>query len=388
MNISVLNGTGQADYMYGLVSGLACDHKNQIDVLDTDLNQHLFGEFTNVNYITVFKFQRKSDSFFSKMKNIIRYYSMQFGHLIFHKSRIIHFQWLDRYIIIDRLLLPLVGRARGHKIVLTVHNINSGKRDNYDNWLNRFTLSFLYKMAHRLIVHTPQSKMDLMSEFSIPASKIAIIKHGMNNRVMQQNITPKEARAFFGINKDEKVLLFFGNIDYYKGLDILIDSLFFLPKNISEKIKVLVAGNSKSPEYTEQTLKKTAGSHLHDQILAHVKFIPDNEVEYYFNASDCIVLPYRLIYQSGVIFMAYAFGLPIIVTDIGNFKNDVIENKTGYLVEPENPKKLAEVISAYFETGLYKNLEETRTDIQDWARQNYSWEAIGVETKALYNSIS
>jgi glycosyltransferase involved in cell wall biosynthesis len=388
MNISILNGTGQVDYLYGLVSGLACNPSDQIDVLDIELKQDLFGHFQNVNYLPVFKPQLKSDPFFLKLKNLIRYYSSQCWYIISHKKRIIHFQWLDRHKVIDRIMLPMLARLRGHKIVLTVHNINAGKRDNHDTRLNRLTLKTLYKLAHRLIVHTPQSKQELIREFNIPASKIAVIKHGMNNRVSQRGVTVEEAKAHFGIKKDKKVLLFFGNIDYYKGVDILIDSLFFLPENLSEKIKVLIAGNSKSTEYTEQALKQTEGSPLHDKILAHIKYIPDNEVEYYFKAADCIVLPYRAIYQSGVIFMAYTFGLPLIVTDVGNFRNDVIEGKTGFLVEPENPEKLAGVISGYFQSGLYENLENTRVGIQDWAWQNYSWESIGVETRTLYESIS
>ena len=388
MNISILNGTGQVDYLFGLVSGLACNPSDQIDVLDVELKQDLFGQFQNVNFFPVFKPQRKSDLIFFKIKNLIRYYFKQFWYLLSHKKRIVHFQWLDRHKIIDRILLPLLARICGHKVVLTVHNINAGKRDNHDTWLNKFTLKTLYKLTHRLIVHTPQSKQELMHEFNIPASKIAVIKHGMNNRVSQRGITSEEARQHFGIKKDEKVLLFFGNIDYYKGLDILIDSLFFLPQNVSEKVKVLIAGNSKSTEYTKEALKKAEGSPLHNKILAHIKHIPDSEVEYYFKAADCIVLPYRMIYQSGVIFMAYTFGLPLIVTDVGNFKNDVIEGKTGHLVEPENPKKLAEAISGYFDSDLYKNLENTRADIQDWAWKNYSWETIGAETRALYESIA
>ncbi len=387
MNISVLNGTGQIDYMYGLVSGLACNPNDQIDVLDCELKHELFRAFSNVNYIPVCKSQVKSDPFLYKVKNVSRYYFKQFGYVISRKKRIIHFQWLDRNILIDRILLPLVTLACGHKIVFTVHNINAGKRDNRDTWLNRFTLKFIYSVAHRLIVHTPQSKHELMSEFSISASKIAVIKHGMNNLVQREGVSPREAKAHFAIEPNEKVVLFFGNIDYYKGLDILIESLLFLFQNSSERIKILIAGGSKSDDYTKETLKKAELSPIREQVLSHIKFIPDNEVEYYFMAADCIALPYRAIYQSGVVFMAYAFGLPLIVTDVGNFKNDVIEGKTGFLVQPENPVKLAEVISGYFKSDLYINLENTRTDIQDWAWQNYSWEAIGMETRALYESI-
>lgn len=387
MNISVFNGTGQVDYMYGLVSGLACNKNDSIDVLDVDLTQELFSGFENVNYVPVFKYYPRSASVAVKTINILRYYLLQFWFLVSHKPRIIHFQWLDRHIVIDRIILPAIARLFGHKVVLTVHNINAGKRDNRDTSINRLTLRTLYRLSNKLIVHTPQSKVELMNEFPVAESKIEVIKHGMNNRVAKKGTTTAQARLHFGLNEDDKVILFFGNIDYYKGLDILIESLLILNKDRNCNYKVLIAGNSKSPEYTAQVLEKAADPRLKGCIDAKIQYIPDEDVELYFMASDCIVLPYRNIYQSGVIFMAYTFGLPLIVTDVGNFRNDVIEGKTGFLVKPEDPEDLAKIITDYFKTDLYKELEKTREEIQNWAWQNYSWEVIGSKTRELYLSI-
>lgn len=387
MNISVFNGTGQVDYMYGLVSGLACNKNDSIDVLDVDLTQELFSGFENVNYVPVFKYYPRSASVAVKTINILRYYLLQFWFLVSHKPRIIHFQWLDRHIVIDRIILPAIARLFGHKVVLTVHNINAGKRDNRDTSINRLTLRTLYRLSNKLIVHTPQSKVELMNEFPVAESKIEVIKHGMNNRVAKKGTTTAQARLHFGLNEDDKVILFFGNIDYYKGLDILIESLLILNKDRNCNYKVLIAGNSKSPEYTAQVLEKAADPRLKGCIDAKIQYIPDEDVELYFMASDCIVLPYRNIYQSGVIFMAYTFGLPLIVTDVGNFRNDVIEGKTGFLVKPEDPEDLAKIIADYFKTDLYKELEKTREEIQNWAWQNYSWEVIGSKTRELYLSI-
>ncbi|KAF0201987.1 MAG: glycosyl transferase group [Bacteroidetes bacterium] len=387
MNISVFNGTGQVDYMYGLVSGLACNKNDSIDVLDVDLTQELFSGFENVNYVPVFKYYPRSASVAVKTINILRYYLLQFWFLVSHKPRIIHFQWLDRHIVIDRIILPAIARLFGHKVVLTVHNINAGKRDNRDTSINRLTLRTLYRLSNKLIVHTPQSKVELMNEFPVAESKIEVIKHGMNNRVAKKGTTTAQARLHFGLNEDDKVILFFGNIDYYKGLDILIESLLILNKDRNCNYKVLIAGNSKSPEYTAQVLEKAADPRLKGCIDAKIQYIPDEDVELYFMASDCIVLPYRNIYQSGVIFMAYTFGLPLIVTDVGNFRNDVIEGKTGFLVKPEDPEDLAKIIADYFKTDLYTELEKTREEIQNWAWQNYSWEVIGSKTRELYLSI-
>jgi glycosyltransferase involved in cell wall biosynthesis len=386
MNISVFNGTGQVDYMYGLISGLASNEADNIDVLDVDLTSDLFSEFKNVNYIPVFRVLPRNSSFLKKFYNLIRYYLLQIWFLISQKPRVVHFQWLDRKILVDRLVLPTMATLFGHTVVLTVHNINAAKRDNRDNALNRFTLRYLYNTAHLLIVHTPQSKTELMKEFPVKESKIAIIKHGMNNRVMQRGISREEARMHFGLKSEEKVVLFFGNIDYYKGLDVLVDSLLLLPEEFRQNLKVLIAGNSKYPDYTGPVIEKTKSSELKDCVISRIGYIPDEEVEYYFTAADCIVLPYRNIYQSGVVFMAYTFGLPLLAADVGNFKNDVPEGKAGYLFESENMEDLAKTLLKFFESDMYHNLDSTRKALKDWAWENYSWDVIGNDTKNAYKS--
>ena len=387
MNISVFNGAGQVDYMYGLVSGLAQNKSDNIDVLDVDLTLELFKPFSNVVYYPVFRVPDKKTSVFAKALNIFRFYYQQISFLIFHKKRIVHFQWLDRYKFIDRIILPSVARLFGHKVVLTVHNINSGKRDNRDTWGNRMSLRILYKLAHRLIVHTVQSKDELLKEFPTRESKVKIIKHGMNNRVAKSGITFAEARQKFGIAENEKVLLFFGNIDYYKGLDILIDSYSNMPDDFLKNSKLLIAGNSKSAEFTSIIKNKIDSPKIREKVILNFGYVPDEDVESYFMAADCIILPYRDIYQSGVIFMAYTFGLPIIVSDIGNFKNDMVEGETGFLIKSTDPVQVTETLLAYFNSEVYKNLPKSREKIKDWAWQNYSWDAIGIETRKLYESI-
>jgi len=387
MNISVFNGGGQVDYMYGLVSGLSQNKSDTIDVLDVDLTQDLFIPFENVNYYPVFRILPRTTAFWRKGINYLRFYFLQSWFLIAHKKRIIHFQWPDRNKFIDRIVLPLIARIRGHKVVLTVHNINAGKRDNRDTWFNRATLRTLYHLSNSLIVHTEQSKIELMNEFPIPENKISIVKHGMNNRVAQEGLTTKEARESLGIKSNEKVVLFFGNIDYYKGLDILIDSIHLLPENISGNFKLLIAGNSKSADFKQTILQKINSPGLENKIIHHIRYIPDQDVEKYFMAADCIALPYRNIYQSGVIFMAYTFGLPLIVSDIGNFRNDIPEGKTGFLIKDIDPVSLSKTITKYFNSDIYQNLTENRVYIKNWAWEQYSWDNIGIETRKLYKSI-
>lgn len=387
MRINIFNGAGQVDYLYGLVSGLSQFDDDTIDVLDTDHTRELFLPFRNVRYHDVFKRIPRNSDFKIKAKNSIRFYSLQIRHLLFSRAGIVHFQWLDRFILVDRVVLPLLARLRGHKVVVTVHNINAGKRDNRDTFINRFSLRALYQLANHLIVHTVQSKNELLQEFPVKPEKVSVIRHGMNNRVFQQGMSTAEAREKLGLKQSHKVILFFGNIDSYKGLDLLIESLEHLSPHIQEDVRLTIAGNSKVATYTESIKAAIAASRFSEQISSRIEHIPDDEVEQYFMAADCIVLPYRNIYQSGVIFMAYTFGLPIIVSDIGNFRNDMIVGKTGLLLDNNTPEGIGKEISAYFGSSLYINLPETRQQIKDWAWDNYSWNSIGQETRKLYLSL-
>lgn len=387
MKIAIFNGGGQVDYLYGLVSGLSLFKDDKLDVLDMDITMHNFSDFENVTFFPVYRYHRRNSSALAKSKNIARFYLLQLWYIISKKPRILHFQWLDRYILIDRIILPLIARMKGHKIVLTVHNINAAKRDGNDSMINRFSLRIIYRISDHLLVHTINSKDELIKEFGIKESKVSVVKHGMNNKVTQKGLTRYNSRDQLGINQSKKVILFFGNMDYYKGLDLLIDSLNYITNTIKNDVRLIIAGNSKSPEFTQQIVQKIEESQFHNKIDIRIGYIPDKEVEAYFMASDCIVLPYRNIYQSGVIFMAYTFGLPIIVTDIGNFKNDMIVGDTGFLIPDNTPEEIGKSISEYFKSELYENLEENRRKIKAWAEKTYSWTSIGAETRKIYSKL-
>jgi D-inositol-3-phosphate glycosyltransferase len=386
MNVSVYNGTGQADYLYGLISGLHNTPIRKIDILDIDLSSPLFSEFDNVEFHKVYKYQQSDASIYSRLKNIISYYYLQFKHLVMVKPRIVHFQWLDRFYFLDRIILPAVARLFGHKVILTVHNVNARKRDNNDSLYNRFTLSILYKLCNQLIVHTQLSQKELVKDFNIETKKISIIKHGMNNKVTSEKLNQKDARTRLGIIADDKVVLFFGNIDYYKGLDLLIESLDHISIPLQKEIKLIIAGNSKSPTYIEQINEQLENSKMKGNIIPHIQYIQDEDIERYFMAADCIVLPYRNIYQSGVIFMAYNFGLPILATRVGNFENDIISGMTGFLIDTNEPSVIAKSIEEYFESSLYLNLQENREKIKEWSNDQFSWDKIGKRTYELYKN--
>lgn len=157
---------------------------------------------------------------------------------------------------------------------------------------------------------------------------------------------PKEtAREYLGINKDEKIILFFGFIRNYKGLDILLDAMKELQHTT---IKLLVAGEfyEDRKSYDEQIEKLG----IKDKLILRTDFIPDSEVKYYLCAADMVVQPYRNATQSGVTPLAYHFEKPMVVTNVGGLPSLVPDNKAGLVAEP-NASSIAEKILEYFVKG-------------------------------------
>ena len=121
--------------------------------------------------------------------------------------------------------------------------------------------------------------------------------------------------------------------------------------------------------------------------MLRADFIPDEETEVYFKAADVLVLPYRHIYQSGVLFLAYGFGLPVLASDVGSLRDDIVEGKTGFLFRSEDAVDLAKKIMDYFQSELFANLSTHRQDIRDYVKRQHSWDIAGMETVRLYSDL-
>ena len=122
-------------------------------------------------------------------------------------------------------------------------------------------------------------------------------------------------------------------------------------------------------------------------MLLKAEFIPDDETEVYFKAADVLVLPYRHIYQSGVLFLGHSFGLPVLAADVGSLKDEIVEGKTGFVFRPEDPVDLARAIEQYFASDLYANLNSRRREIRDYATERHSWDVVGEMTMSVYASL-
>jgi D-inositol-3-phosphate glycosyltransferase len=176
-----------------------------------------------------------------------------------------------------------------------------------------------------------------------PQSKNKFLPHPVYSN-FGPPIDKSEARRFLKLPENEKLILFFGFIRDYKGLDVLLQAMSLLKDD--KGIKLIVAGEyySNSGKYAD-VIDKLG---LKNQLYLFTDFIPTSEVKYYFSACDVVILPYRDATQSGIVQIAMNFHKPVIATNVGGLAEVISNNSTGFIVEKENPQKLADAIRKFY----------------------------------------
>lgn len=154
-----------------------------------------------------------------------------------------------------------------------------------------------------------------------------------------------EAKQQFGFSSDDDVLLFFGYVRKYKGLDMLLRAMPEIIKN-NPKAKLLIAGEFyDDPKPYHDIISELA---LDSHVRMINRFIPNEEVAKFYAACDVVMLPYRSATQSGILGIAYGFERPVIISDVGGLAESVEEGKTGFVVPPESPAALAEAVKKFY----------------------------------------
>ncbi|MEO7767986.1 MAG: glycosyltransferase family 4 protein [Ferruginibacter sp.] len=167
-----------------------------------------------------------------------------------------------------------------------------------------------------------------------------------------EKISKETARVHLHIKNDERVILFFGFIRKYKGLDMLLESMKLLQEEFksqpADMPKLLIAGEFYEDRKTYDILMETTG--IKEHLIIRTDFIPDSEVKYYLCAADVVVQPYRSATQSGVTPLAYHFEKPMIVTNVGGLPDLVPDGKVGLVAEPD-AASIAKKIIEFYEIG-------------------------------------
>ena len=204
-----------------------------------------------------------------------------------------------------------------------------------------FLTKYFFNTVDYFILLSEKVEKDLLK--LLPAAKSKVLPHPVYSN-FGLPLDKEEAKSFLKI-KAEKVILFFGFIRDYKGLDILLEAIFLLQDKLD--IKLLVAGEFYSNK--EKYLSLIDKLYLKKNLLMFTDFIPTSEVKYYFSAADCVILPYRDATQSGIVQIAMNFRKPVIAANVGGLGEVIKDGETGYIVDKENPAMLAEAILKFYE---------------------------------------
>lgn len=280
-------------------------------------------------------------------------------------------------LVVVRYWLPFMGPALG--TILRIIKKNKHTRivciaDNVIPHEHRpgdkaFTKYFL-KSCDAFITMSEKVLADLRT-FE-PTKPAQLVQHPLYDN-FGAAISKTDARNKLGLPKDGKLLLFFGFIRQYKGLDLLLKAM------ADERIKtagirLLVAGEFYEDEKPYIDLLKQ--HNLVDTVIMKTNFIPDSEVRNYLCAADCVVQPYRNATQSGVTPLAYHFEKPMIVTNVGGLPSLVPDGKVGLVCEPD-PQSIADAIIRFYQKGESHFLPGLQEE-----KQKYSWERL---TEAILN---
>jgi glycosyltransferase involved in cell wall biosynthesis len=382
--VALLTGGSDKPYVFGLTKALTSKGAG-LDLIGSDeLDFPEFRSNPGVNHLNLRGSQREDVSTLRKIFRISMYYAKLIQYAAKAKPKIFHILWNNKFELVDRTLLMLYYRLLGKKIVLTVHNVNQGRRDSSDTWLNRLTLKIQYRLANHIFVHTEKMKVELTEEFGVQRARVTVIPFGINNAVPNTSLTPDDAKQQLGIRKEDRPILFFGRITPYKGLEYLI-AAFRQVQAGSGEYRLIIAGKpDKCDEYWSAIRQEIREDVEKGRILVKDEFIPDEETEVYFKAAAALVLPYRNIYQSGVLFLGHSFGLPVLAADVGSLKDEIVEGKTGFSFKPEDPVDLARAIEQYFASDLYADLKSRRQQIRDYATERHSWDVVSEITMKVY----
>ena len=265
------------------------------------------------------------------------------------------------------------------KVVLTVHDVSSFSNSSNSSVIGKL----VYKLTDRIITHNEFSKSEIINMNANLSSCISIVPHGNYTPFINIQYDKEKSKEQLGIPNNRRILLFFGMIKKVKGLEVLLSALKGVIKQ-NPDILLVIAGKPWENDFSAYQ-KIIDENNLSEYILLHAKFIPQEDVEHYYCASDLVVLPYKKIYQSGVLMMALSYERPVLVSDLPPLKEIISDNENGFLFKTENVSDLSAKLNSIL--GNEELMEQVKTKGTELINTKYDWGEIGKQTKQAYQSL-
>ncbi len=274
-----------------------------------------------------------------------------------------------RWLRLRRLLTQLRGfRRRGGRVAYTVHNLAAHEGSGPAERWAAATLVGLVDVVH---VHDASTAAAVADRFG-RREGVYVVPHGHYLDSYPNTVGRTEARNHLGLPESSFVYVTLGLLRPYKGLEELLGAFRSLPGGDA---RLVLAGEPGSLAFAETLAGKALGD---PRILLVPHFVPPDEVQYYLNAADICVLPYRQVTTSGAAILAFSFGLPVIAPARGAFPELVADGR-GILYDPADPVGLAGALTHARRTDW----QGTRARMMAWISQ-FDWETIGKQLLAAY----
>jgi len=289
---------------------------------------------------------------------------------------ILHVQW-SLVPWLDVLLIRKL-RSKGWRVVYTAHEVVSELDQPFRRWLS----GRIYREADAVIVHTAGLARKLRKSSGDVPREVREIPEGISTFPLSPGLDRQCARQILGLEPTGPLLLFFGLLKRYKGLEYLLRAWRLVVEEFPEA-RLLIAGETMLPMRPLERLIRNLN--IGDSIVLRPGYVPQSQVQYLFCAADAVVLPYARISTSSVVPLAYRFARPVIASSAGALSELVRDGETGFLVPPCAEQPLAEAICRGFRDPGFLTSMGARA--HDWFEKERNWDEIGRRTAALYGSL-
>ena len=268
-----------------------------------------------------------------------------------------------------------IARGNGHtKVLCQIDNVEPHEHHLTDKPFNRYYLH----SVDGFVYMSEQVHSELRAYSDAPA---LFSPHPLFEN-FGERVERSEACVRLGLDPANRYVLFFGLIRDYKGLDLLLDAWAQLRRaGRTEGRRLIVAGEFYTAR--EPYLNRIADNGLQDEVLLHDRFIPDDDVKYYFSAADFVVQPYKTATQSGVTQIAYQFCVPMVVTAVGGLPEIVPDGRVGYVCPP-TAEGVAAAMDRMYEGDALKRFRENCVE----ERRRFSWEEMCSRVTELYGLVA
>lgn len=372
MKVLLLNQVPEVNnkYTFSLADAIA---ENGVDIVVCGIESDNVSAYRS-KYINYFYSYSSENGILNKIKSYNRSWKRVFQYCVENKVDVVHVQWY----IFSPLDYHYHKKLRkcGIKVVTTIHDLLPFNKKFYDFHYHKK----IYSHASHVITQAKVNTDTLVRDFKVDRNNISYIPHG-HYMEFAEAVTMEESRRHLDIPMDKKVILFFGQIKKVKGVDVLIRALPEVVKKHGD-ILCVIAGKVWKDDFQiyDDMINEL---NVRDYLRTDIRYIGDDEIKYYFNAADIVALPYRQIYQSGVVLLAYAYEKPVVATTEGEFLNVIKDGETGLLVEAGNSGKYAKALNWYLDNP--DKLEEFGKAGHDDLMVRLSWDTIAKSVCEVYH---